>query len=58
MVAGVEREDVISVAESLNLTLTEEQISKVLHMYSHEEECDPNANWTLIVEHCINQVCN
>lgn len=58
MVLGIEVEDVLQVAEDLNISLTDEQVSKVLHSYAHEEECDPSATWELIVENCIYQVIN
>lgn len=56
MVSNIDREDVIRVAESLMIPLTEDQINEVLHMYPHEEECDPSATWDLIVENCIYQI--
>ena len=56
MVNTIDREDVINVASSINKTLTEEQITKVMHMYQYEEECDPTGTWNLIVEHCIHQI--
>ena len=58
MVIGIDKEDVINVSNDLNITLTEEQISKVMHLYSHEEECDVTATWDLIIENCIYQVIN
>jgi hypothetical protein len=56
MVIGIESEDVMRVADDLNISLTKEQVNKVLHMYAHEEECDPSATWELIVENCIYQI--
>ena len=56
MVSNITREDVIKVAKELMIPLTEEQINKVLHMYSHEEECDSSVDWVLIVENCIYQL--
>lgn len=58
MVSNIDREDVIEVATRLLIPLTEEQINKVLHVYPHEEECDPTGTWDLIVENCIYQVVN
>lgn len=58
MVSNIDREDVIMLATRMSLTLTEEQVNKVLHMYPHEEECDPSGTWDLIVENCIYQVIN
>lgn len=56
MVSNINREDVIQVAESLMIPLTEEQINQVMHLYPHEEECDPTSTWELIVENCIHQI--
>jgi hypothetical protein len=56
MVSNIDRKDVIRVAESLMIPLTEDQINEVLHMYPHEEECDPSGTWDLIVENCIYQI--
>jgi hypothetical protein len=56
MVSNIDREDVIRVAESLMIPLTEDQINEVLHMYPHEEECDPSSTWDLIVENCVYQI--
>lgn len=58
MVIGVEPEDVMRVADDLNISLTEQQVNKVLHIYAYEEECDPSATWELIVENCIYNVLN
>ena len=58
MVSTIDKEDVLNVAQSINKELTEEQVTKVLHMYPHEEECDATGTWNLIVEHCIYQVIN
>jgi hypothetical protein len=58
MVSNISREDVLIVGHSINKRLTEEQVNKVLHMYPHEEECDPTGTWNLIIEHCIHQVLN
>ena len=58
MISNIDKEDVIYVADGLNVSLTEEQISKVMHLYPHEEECDPSGTWDLIVENCIHQVIN
>ena len=58
MISNIDKEDVIYVADGLNISLTEEQISKVMHLYPHEEECDITSTWDLIVENCIHQVIN
>lgn len=56
MVSNIDREDVLYIAEGLKINLTEEQVSQVMHLYPHEEECDPTGTWELIVENCIYQV--
>jgi hypothetical protein len=53
MISNIDKKDVIQVAESLMITLTEDQINEVLHMYPHEEESDPSSTWVEIVENCI-----
>ena len=58
MVSNVDNEDVLSVASELNISLTDEQVNKIVLMYPHEEECDPTGTWNLIVENCIYQVIN
>ena len=56
MVSNIDRDDILYVAESLNISLTDEQLNQVLHLYPHEEECDPTGSWELIVENCIYQI--
>lgn len=56
MASIIDTQDVIDVARSLNVTLSQEQITKVMYLYQHEEECDPTGTWNLIVENCIYQV--
>jgi hypothetical protein len=56
MVSNIDRDDILYVAEELKIFLTEEQVSQVMHLYPHEEECDPTSTWELIVENCIYQV--
>lgn len=56
MVSNIDRDDILYVAEELKIFLTEEQVSQVMHLYPHEEECDPTGTWELIVENCIYQV--
>lgn len=58
MVSNIDEQDVLEIANALNIILTKEQVNKVTHMYLHEEECDPTATWNLIVENCIYQVIN
>jgi uncharacterized protein YpuA (DUF1002 family) len=58
MVSNIDEQDVLAVAKNINLNLTDKQVNDVLHLYQHEEECDPTGNWDLIVENCIYQVIN
>jgi uncharacterized protein YpuA (DUF1002 family) len=58
MVSNICTEDIIQVANSLNVSLTETQVNKILHLYNEEEECDPTGTWDLIVEHCIYKIIN
>lgn len=55
-VCNISRTDVLIVAQHMRKHLTENQIKEVIDIYNHEEECDPNGNWSEIVEHCIYQV--
>jgi len=55
-VCNISRTDVLIVAQKMRKTLTNVQVEAVLDMYNYEEECDPKANWSEIVEHCIYQV--
>jgi hypothetical protein len=48
------REDVLSVAQSINVSLNEAQIDIVLENYEAEADNDPTATWDLIVENIIN----
>lgn len=56
MVSNIDKQDVLNVANDLWIILSDEQVNQVLHMYAHEEECDPTSTWELIVENCIYQV--
>lgn len=55
-VCNISEIDVKIVASKMRVDLNNQQIHKVISIYSHEEECDPNGNWSEIVEHCIYQV--
>lgn len=46
-------EDVISVAESINLNPTIDEIKQVLCNFDVESEQDPTATWDLIVENLL-----
>jgi hypothetical protein len=46
----VTREDVISVATSVGITLTEDEIKWVLLCYEDAQRQDPSGTWNLVVE--------
>jgi len=50
-VEQITKEDVIQVANSLNIDLTEDRIREVIENYSPED--DPTSNWSEIVESLI-----
>lgn len=52
----ITKNDVINVAKTISVTLTENQINQVLNMYNDEENNDPTGTWNLIVENCIYQI--
>lgn len=52
----IERLDVLQIAESINVTLTPEQIAEVIVRYTSAELDDPTATWGLIVEQLIWEV--
>lgn len=54
--SGLTKEDVIEVASSIGVTLTDDQIDEVLEMYPSEQRNDPTGTWELIIEHCIDMV--
>lgn len=54
----IQKEDIIEVAETLNITLTETEIDNVLSIYESEADNDPTATWDLVVENCIYNVIN
>lgn len=58
MISNINKDNVILVSEKIMIPLTQEQINKILHMYTHEEECDPNCSWEILVERCIYQIIN
>jgi hypothetical protein len=55
-VCTVSELDVQLVASKIKIKLTDEQIQRVIAIYSHEEECDPHGRWDKIVEYCIFRV--
>jgi len=55
-VCTVSELDVQLVASKMKIKLTDDQIQRVIRIYSHEEECDPHDSWDKIVEYCILRV--
>jgi hypothetical protein len=55
-VCTVSELDVQLVASKIKIKLTDEQIQRVIAIYSHEEECDPHSRWEKVVEYCILRV--
>jgi hypothetical protein len=53
MTQEINAEDVLQVANGLNMNVTIEQINQVLEMYDDEADNDPTATWNLIVENCL-----
>lgn len=49
----IEREDVLSVARSIDKTLTDKQIDLILEEYPSWAKQDPTATWDLIIEDLI-----
>lgn len=49
----IDKQDVLSVARSIDKTLTDEQIEDVLEEYPAWAKQDPTATWNLIVEDLI-----
>lgn len=49
----IEKEDVISVADSLSIQLSSEQIDEVLAAYPEAEKEYPNEIWSFVVEELI-----
>ena len=54
----IEKEDVLSVAKSLKVTLTDEQVSEAINRYPAEQEEDPSGTWNLVVEKIIYDLKN
>lgn len=52
----IEADDVKSVADSLGMALTQEQIDSVVKLYESEQDDDPSAEWYLVVEKIIYDV--
>jgi hypothetical protein len=53
MTNKIDKFDVHLVAERLNITLTDQQLDRVLELYEEYEDNDPTATWDLIVENIV-----
>jgi hypothetical protein len=51
-------EDVLRVAQNLDLPITLDQAREVIDMYPAEQENDPTATWDLVVENCLYNLLN
>jgi hypothetical protein len=51
----ITREDVIQVADSVGITLTEAEINWVLLCYEDAQRQDPSGTWNLVVEDLAHQ---
>ena len=49
----ITKQNVIEVADSISIKLTDDQINEVLEMYPFDQEQDPTATWDLVVENII-----
>lgn len=49
----ISKQDVIKVADSLNISLIDSEIDEVIERYPYEQEIDPTGEWYLVVEHII-----
>lgn len=50
MTTQISKEDVIQVADDLNIELSDEQIQSILNEYDDYSKMYPNENWSYIVE--------
>jgi Ca2+-binding EF-hand superfamily protein len=55
---NISKDDVIDISKTINVTLTDEQIDKVLEMYPSEQDNDTSGTWDLVIENCIYQIIN
>jgi hypothetical protein len=50
---NITREDILNVASTLRVNLTNNELNQVIELYPSEERNDKTATWDLIVEQCI-----
>ena len=53
MKSNITTEDVFNVADSLNMEISETVAEEVLYRYEEEQDDDPSANWTLVIENIL-----
>jgi hypothetical protein len=53
MTNEITAQDIVQVAERLNMDISIGDINRVLEMYESESDNDPTATWDLIVENCL-----
>jgi len=51
----ITKEDIIDVANSINVELTESEIYWILSYYKDAQEQDPSGNWNMVIENLIYQ---
>lgn len=50
----IAKEDVVSVATSIGVTLTDDEIEDIVENYPYMQEMDPTGTWDLVVDDMIN----
>ena len=50
----ITKEDVVSVATSIGVTLTDDEIEDIVENYPWMQEMDPTGTWDLVVDNMIN----
>ncbi len=50
----IAKEDVVSVATSIGVTLTDDEIEDIVENYPWMQEMDPTGTWDLVVDDMIN----
>ncbi len=50
----IAKEDVVSVATSIGVTLTDDEIEGIVENYPYMQEMDPTGTWDLVVDDMIN----
>ena len=58
MTSTITAEDVKNVAMDIHVEITDEDVQDVLDIYDIEQNADPSAHWTLVVEDLIFSIIN